>query len=241
MANKKPENNEKTNIHAKHRERVRKRYMTSGLDGFDDHQALELLLFYAVPRRDTNELAHKILQTYGTLHNLLDSDAVDIARRCGVSESTAILISMFVPMFRKYNNSRAEKRAVLDDSMKAGNYAVNLLRGKTRENFYLICLNSQRREIFAALISSGTTNETSLYPRQIVEAALKHNAVSVILAHNHPSGILAASANDIEATRAIIDVLDSINIDVLDHIIVTDDKYLSFSEKRLLGMGYNFT
>jgi DNA repair protein RadC len=228
----------KRSSHDGHRDRVRQRYLRSGLIDFEDHQALELLLFYAVPRRDTNELAHKLLTKFGSFHNLLSADPRKIARMCGISINTAVLISLIVPMYQKFSQSRTEKRMVIDTSLKAGQHAISLMHGRTLECFFLICLDTRKQLIFSEMVSEGTPDETSIYIRHIVEVALKHKAVSIILAHNHPSGLLTASQNDLEATVAIKDALDTINVPVLDHIIVAGDDYLSFSEKRLLGLTY---
>jgi DNA repair protein RadC len=225
-------------LHAGHRERLKQRFVRSGLDGFDDHQALELLLFYAVPRRDTNKMAHRLIKQFGSLHNLMSANPLNVAKTCKISLNTAVLITMVVPMFQKYSQSRMGKRPVIGNSRAAGEYALAHMRGKPMECFYLICLNSRKQLIYSELISEGTSDETSIYIKHIVETALKHDAASVILAHNHPSGALTASHNDIEATVSIINALNTIDVDVIDHIIIAGDDYLSFSEKRLLGLVY---
>ena len=231
-------NKDGTGLHDKHRERVRQRYLRSGLNGFEDHQVLEFLLFYAVPRRDTNELAHRLLKSFGTLHNLMNADPRAVARTCNISLKTAILISLIVPTYQKYSQSLIAKRTLINDSRKAGELALSLLRGRTLECFYVICLDIRSQLIVSELISEGTPDETSIYVRHIVSVAIKHEAASVVLAHNHPSGLLTASQNDINATIAIVDALDTINTDVMDHIIVAGNDYLSFSEKKLLKLKY---
>mgnify|MGYP000861083230 FL=1 len=222
------------NIHAGHRERVRERFMEEGLDGFKDHEILELLLYYCVRQRDTNALAHRMLMEYGTLHDLLEAHPRDIARRCKVSLNTATLISLCVPLARRYMNGKWGERPVLNSSFKAGEYAMTLFAGRIYEAFFAICLDSQNRVNHAALVHEGTINEAPVYPRLIVETALRHKASSVILAHNHPGGSLKPSVADIEVTKKIYAALKSISINVVDHIIVAGQSYTSFAEQGLI-------
>lgn len=225
-------------IHSGHRKRIKEKYIHNGLEPFADHEVLELLLFYCIPMRDTNELAHKMIEEFGTLHNLFDASPQEIARRCKISQSTAILVSIIPALYKRYSAAKWAKRAELDTSKKAGQYAMSLFAGETNECFYMICLDSQSRLLHTVLISRGTVDETQIYPRQVVESALKYNAASVILAHNHPGTSLSPSRNDIEATRRIMEALEPIDINVMDHIIVGGIKYYSFSEKRLLNLSY---
>jgi len=225
-----PENN----VHEGHRSRIRERYITEGLDNFSDHEIVELLLFYCIPKRDTNELAHRMVKEFGTLHDLLEADPRDIARRCKVSLNTATLISMVAPLSRRYLRQKWGNRPVLNSSTLAGNYAVSLFAGRVYECFFIICLDSQNRVNHAALVHEGTINEAPVYPRIIVETALRHKANSIILAHNHPGGSLKASTADIDVTRKICQAMKPIAISVVDHIIVAGDRYISFAEQGLM-------
>ncbi|HHU90048.1 MAG TPA: DNA repair protein RadC [Clostridiaceae bacterium] len=222
------------NLHKGHRSRVKKRYMDEGLDNFSDHEVVELLLFYSIPRQDTNALAHRMIKEFGTLHDLFEAHPRDIERRCKVSMSTAILISMVAPLSRLYLKQKWGNRPVVNSSAIAGNYALSLFAGRVYECFYVICLNSQNCVNHSALVHEGTINEAPVYPRIIVETALRHKANSIILAHNHPGGSLKASNADIDATRKICQALKTISINVVDHIIVAGDRYLSFAEQGLL-------
>ncbi len=226
------------NIHKEHRQRVKKRFLREGLDSFEDHQVLEMLLFYTYSMRDTNEIAHRMINEYGTLHNLFEADTLDISKRCKVTENVAILVSMIPSLARRYFLGKWDKKDIFDSSLKAGNFSIALATGRKVESFFLICLNNKRGLIHAEKMFEGTIDETPVYPREIVETALKHQAASVILTHNHPSGILAPSRSDIEATKKIISALETINVEVIDHIIVAGDKYYSFSEKKTLPLWY---
>lgn len=221
-------------MHEGHRERLRNRFLTEGLDNFEQHQVLELLLFYAIPRRDTNELAHELLRKYGSLAGVLEADPSDLAAHSGIGVNSAILLSMIPALSRMYFKDKWREKPELNSSTKAGEYAVALFAGKSYENFYVICLDTQNKVNFAALVHEGTINEAAVYPRLIVETALRHQANSVILAHNHPGGSLKPSEADIQVTKRISTGLNSISIKLVDHIIVAGDKYYSFAEKGLI-------
>lgn len=222
-------------LHEGHRQRVKTRYLTEGLDAFEDHQIIEMLLFFCIPMKDTNELAHKMLQEFGSLSGLMEADPKDICKRCGVSDNTAILVSLIPSLARRYFKGKWGDKPVLNSSSKAGEYAVSLFAGRTYEVFFVICLDAQNRVNYAAMVHEGTINEAPVYPRMIVESALRHQANSIILAHNHPGGSMQPSGADIEVTKRIINAVEAISIKVVDHIIVAGDKYISLAEKGLMG------
>lgn len=221
-------------LHEGHRRRVKNRYLAEGLDSFEDHQVLELLLFYCIPMKDTNELAHKLLSEFGSLAGIFEADHKDICKRGKVSENTAILLSLIPSLTRRYFKGKWGQKPLLNSSSKAGEYAVSLFAGRTYEVFYVICLDSQNRVNYAVPVHEGTINETPVYPRIIVEAVLRHQANSVILAHNHPGGSLKPSDADVQITKKIAAALEAISVHVVDHIIVAGDRYFSFAEKGLL-------
>lgn len=221
-------------IHQGHRQRVKNRYLSQGLDGFEDHQVLEMLLFYCIPMKDTNELAHKMIREFGTLAGLFEADPADISRRCGVTENTSILVSLIPSLARRYLNGKWGDKPVLNASTKAGEYAVSLFAGRTYEAFFIICLDTQNRVNYSALVHEGTINEAPVYPRLIVEAVLRHQANSIILAHNHPGGSIQPSKADIEVTKRIASALEPISVKVVDHIIVAGEKYYSFRENGVI-------
>ncbi|NLB78568.1 MAG: DNA repair protein RadC [Clostridiaceae bacterium] len=222
------------NVHEGHRSRIKERYKDEGLDNFSDHEVIELLLFYSIPQRDTNTLAHRMIKEFGTLHDLLEADPRDIERRCKVSLNTAILVSMVAPLSRRYLKQKWGNRPIINSSTTAGNYTLSLFAGRIYECFFVICLDSQNHVNHSALVHEGTINEAPVYPRIIVETVLRHKANSIILAHNHPGGSLKASGADIDVTRKICQAMKTISINVVDHIIVAGDRYFSFAEQGLL-------
>ncbi len=221
-------------LHEGHREKMRQRFIEEGLSAFEDHQVLEMLLFYTVPRRDTNELAHRLIEKFGTLENLFDASPEIIVNEGKVSQNTAVLLSLIPQLSRRYLLKKQGKKPILDSSLNAGKFITSLFIGKNYEAFYVCCLNSQNQLNYAALVHEGTINEAPVYPRIIVETALRYQASSVILAHNHPGGSLKPSTADIDVTRKICDALKTISITVVDHMIAAGDKYFSFAENGLL-------
>lgn len=224
------------NLHEGHRKRVKKRYTKDGLDCFEDHQVLEFLLYYCYPRIDTNEIAHKMIKKYGSLYHLFDSSPLDIMKNCGVTENVAILVSLVPNLARRYLQSRWKEKTILDNTGSLGQYAISLFIAKKYECFYLILLNTQYGVITTELVHEGSVDSVPIYPRNIVEVCLRYNASFAIFAHNHPSGDITPSAEDLQITRELTKSLMLIDVEVLDHVIVGGEAFFSFSKSELLGL-----
>ena len=222
------------NPHKGHRQRVKNRVLREGVDSFEDHQILELLLFYCIPMKDTNELAHLLIDRFGSLAGVLDARPEDLCAVSGITENSGILLNLIPSLARRYHQEKLKEKTILDSTTKAGEYAKALFTGRLFEVFYVICMDSQNRVNHTALLHEGTINEAPVYPRLIVETALRHQATSIILAHNHPGGSHQPSQADVEVTRKIRTATEAIAITVADHIIVAGDGYFSFAENRLL-------
>lgn len=223
------------NLHTGHRERMRMRIEENGAKSLQDHELLEVLLYYSIPRKDTNSLSHKIISEYGSLINALEADPDDMVKRLKVSQRTALLISLIPEFISRYNSKKWNKPKLnFSSSSTAGEYAKSLLNMKKNECFYILCLDAGNRLIKSELISEGIVNETTLNLREIAEIVLKNNASSVILAHNHPGGSLMASMEDIKTTTAITHTLNLLGIRVNDHIIVANNNYVSFVDLKLI-------
>lgn len=219
-------------IHDGHRERLRKQYADNGIDSFQDHQVLELLLTYAIPRKDTNELAHMLLHQFGSLENVLKADPMQLQTVRGVGPNTAQFLRMQsdvtrLVMMRRMEDKRG--RVHLTCPVDGARLALSLLFNEPYESVYMVMLNNKRTVQQTRCISSGTLSEAPIYPRIIVENALLHRAHSVVLLHNHPSGSVLPSPEDIEATDAVQAGLKSIDIQLLDHLIVGRPYVYSFS------------
>jgi DNA repair protein RadC len=218
-------------MHENHRERLRERFLSEGLDAFEPHQALELLLFYAVPRRDTNELAHALISRFGSMAGVFDAHVSDLEKVDGIGRNSATLLSMMKPLWRFYRREGAGRGPLLDTCAVACAFAADLFAGRTSEALYLLCLDPGSRLLREILLHEGTVDEVSVHPRNVVEAALRCNASHVILAHNHPYGRPDPSAEDVAFTRGVAAALSAIGIGVSDHIVVCGEETYSFARE----------
>ena len=181
-------------MHEGHRQRMRERFRREGLEGFAPHEVLELLLFYGRARGDVNPLAHELLDAFGSLKGVLEARPEQLMAVKGVGEETATLISLMLPMFRRYNACVCEERKRLVTRGEAQNYCRALMAGWRTERFYVLCLSVDNQLLGQRLVAEGTLAEVPAYPRTVVETALNYNAHSVVLCHNHPSGSASPSA-----------------------------------------------
>ena len=220
-------------IHDGHREKMRRRFQETGLEGFADHEALELLLYYAIPRRDTNELAHRLLTRYGSLSALLQAPIEDLRRVEGVGESAAVLLKL-VPAFVYKAQRSAGQETVLNSTEKAGRYLLTCFAGERNEVIYQLCLDRKGKLLARKRLSEGGSAAAELNIRHLVENALISSASAVILSHNHPSGIALPSREDYATTQQAQDALRTIGVELLDHIIVAEDDYVSLADSGIL-------
>lgn len=227
--------NKPKSLHAGHRQRLKQRYLSDGLDSFNEHQILELLLFFGLPQGDTNELAHRLLTHYGSLPAVLEADYEDLQRVNGMGAHSALLLTLLPNLWRYYQLSRGKPRTAFNNRAEIADYTKNLFIGAKYEVFYLICLDTRNKVTQASKICEGTIDHVNLEPRLVAEAALRHKAKNVVFAHNHPGGSLKPTSTDMFLTNQLAAVLSGLGIGVLDHIIVADGNYLSFWEKGLLS------
>ncbi|PKL51892.1 MAG: hypothetical protein CVV37_04085 [Nitrospira bacterium HGW-Nitrospira-1] len=235
MQTQKRSNPNQQQLHKGHRERLRERFLLEGLDNFEDHQVLELLLFQAIPRLDTNPVAHRLIQRFGSLSAVLEADPRDLAAVEGVGTNAAAFIALIPQVTRYYFLDRIKHtRNPLNTFDAAHKYLVPLMAGRSEEVFYVLCLDSQLRILYPALISEGTVKDAFVHPRHVLEAAVRHKAASVILAHNHPAGTVRPSNHDHGITRRLVQALGGIDIKVVDHVIVAGDQFYSFAREGKL-------
>lgn len=222
------------NLHEGHRERLRKRFVKDGLEGFEDHNILELLLFYSIARKDTNEEAHALINEFGSLSGVFDASYEDLCKVKGIGERTASLIKLVPGIFRKYETDKLNKNGVILNSAElVAKYTSKYFKGLTEERLYLLCLDSNAEVISFNLISSGNVNSTPLNNRLITETAFTTKAASIILVHNHPSGITAPSRMDIDSTRDIAYAMQLLGLRLSDHIIIGHgDEFFSFRRSQ---------
>ncbi len=218
-------------VHSGHRERLRQKIESAGIDALSPHEVLEYLLFYCIPRKDTNELAHKLIEEFGSLSSVLEASVSELEKINGISHASAVFLTSLPGVARYYLKDRWQDRIIIKDNLVLGSYLCDLFAGEKNEAFYVLSLDSQCGLIKTDLIYRGTINETPIYPRMIVETVLKNNAVAVVLAHNHPGGNLSASVADKEMTRTIVEILSALSVRVIDHIIVCGNRFSSMKSK----------
>lgn len=211
------------------------RFLKSGFDDFEEHEILEYMLFYALPRVNTNEIAHRLLKKFGSLHGVLEASETDIAGVKGMGERSAVFLTMFPGLLRAYKKSKIGKKQSIKSIKHACECCVSLLFGKPYEEFYVIWLNTQNRVIHTEKLSEGGVKDSPIYMDKIAASGLRHRAVKAIITHNHPGGNLTPSVSDLTTTETILRALALINIELVDHVIVSDDKTFSFQADSLMG------
>ncbi|MBO7669335.1 MAG: DNA repair protein RadC [Oscillospiraceae bacterium] len=217
-----------------HRERVRRRFLDEGLDGFQDYEALEMLLFYAVPRQDTKVMAKRLIDQFGSLQAVFHTPPERLMQEAGLTEATAALIAMLPQLARKIEVQQAQENARIRSTLDAGREVIALFRARQDESVRILCLNAAGKVVKRARIAEGDVNAVHFPIRKLVEEALACKAVSVILAHNHPGGTMAPSQEDLDATKAAKAALETVGIRLLDHLIVSGDNYCSLREEGYL-------
>jgi len=217
-------------IHDGHRQRLKKRFLEEGLDGFTEVQALELLLFYCIPRRDTNPIAHALLTRFGSLSQVLEASVEELCKVPGISENAATMLHLNREMGRFYLVNRMSKQTVLPTLEDCAAYMVPFFFGRQVETVFLLCLDAKCKVLCCKEVGEGSVNSAGISVRKIVETALAANATSVVLAHNHPSGVAIPSDEDVQTTRRIAIGLQAVEIYLADHIIVADDDYVSMAQ-----------
>lgn len=221
-------------MHDGHRERIKKRFLEQGLDGFDDHNVLELLLFYALPRQDTNPLAHALLDHFGSLDAVLEAPREELLKVPGIGENAATLLQLVPAVSRRYEMTKNDFGEILDSTQKAGDYLTARYLYERDEVVCVICLDAKRRVLCCKNLFRGDVNSAGVSVRKIAELAIAKNASAVILSHNHTSGIALPSREDEQTTKRVKTALDAMGIELLDHIIVAGDDYISMAESKLL-------
>ncbi len=225
-------------IHEGHRERMRKQLKTSGMDSLSDVQVLEMLLYYAAPRGDTNPAAHALLKRFGTLDGVFSAPETELRKIDGVGEAAAQLLLLVPQVARRCLMSRSMQIQVLDTTSKCGQYLLPFFHGEREEVVYLLCLDAKCKALDCVLIHRGGVNVASIAARKVVKAALDSNATSVVLAHNHPSGLALPSQEDKQTTMVLKAALDAVGVVLADHIIVADDDFVSMRDDGILEESY---
>jgi len=224
-------------IHAGHRQRIRERFKKEGLDSFNDHEVLELLLYHCIPRQDTNAIAHRLLDHFGSFANVLEASPGELVNVLGVGESAAVYLNLLMETIRRYNIRDVEGKEdmILDSLQKCGDYLKAFYDGRQYETVYMLCLDAKCKKLTCQKLGEGSINSAAIPIRKIVETAMNLNATSVVIAHNHPSGIAVPSDEDVSTTKRLAVALEAVEILLADHLVFADGDYVSM---RISGL-YN--
>ena len=220
--------------HSGHRQRMRERVLHSGTESLADHELLEMLLYYVMPRGNTNEQAHTLLETYRTLPDLMDSDPEMLRHVQGLGESSVVFFMLLREMIRRYDRGEKHVRPVLRNEEDCGAYFVELLAQEPVECLYLVCLDARNRVTATVPLARGNAESSTVELSALAEAAVRFRAKRIVLAHNHPGGTTTPSMEDLETTRVVAEALAPLGIRLLDHIIVAGDNYLSLYANGLM-------
>lgn len=227
----------KDSVHKNHRLRLKKRFLQQGLASFEEHNAIELLLFFGIPFRDTNEEAHLLLETFGSLVNVLDAPYEELIKVKGISEHSATLLKLIPQFCSRYYDTKALDAEVAPENLV--DYLGQRLKAKyiseLNEVPYLICLDNRLRILYFGKMGEGSNDCVSINTRKIIEIAIRCNATNVILAHNHPIGLVEPSSRDRMVTRQLYHALASASLKLLDHIIVSGGDYYSMAARGMLS------
>ena len=218
-------------IHAGHRQRMHQRVQQYGLESLAEHEALEYLLYFTNAQKNTNPVAHALLEKFGDLAGVLEASEEDLCSVDGVGPASARLLHLLPQVSAYYHRSRTRDRRRMKSVEDLGAYAMARFRGISKERVLLICLSRQRRITYTAWLGQGMEDRVSLPVQEAISQALRVRAESAVLCHNHPGGNALPSRQDLEATAELARGMNTVGIELLDHLIVTDTEYTSLRQR----------
>ncbi len=221
-------------LHEGHRERKREQFFRCGAESFADHELLELLLYYAVPQRDTNAIAHELMARFGSLRGVLTAPEEELTEVPYIKEKAVFLFRLVPALYQRLLAGGEGEEVVLNTPERIGAFFRSLYAAQSEEVMYQLCLDGKGKKTALYKVGEGDVGSVGLNVRQIMKNALRAQAVMVVLAHNHPSGVALPSHEDQIATRMVRNALGNMEVCLADHIIVADNDYVSMAESGLL-------
>lgn len=217
-------------VHQGHRQRMKERFLSGGLDSFSDHEILELLLFYGLPYRNTNDLAHTLVARYGSWIQAVGASYEDLLTVPGVTPHVATLLTLMGQAARRYYRDYTGAIHQLYDAQTVAEHVIPYFIGEREESVLLVSLDNKRKHLNTTCIFRGSVNSAQFNVRLAVEQALRDNATQIVLAHNHPNGFAFPSKADIQTTKYVMDILRPLDIRVVEHAIVAEGDCLCMSQ-----------
>lgn len=224
-------------IHTGHRERLRNRFLREGLDSFEDIQVLELLLFYCIPRKDTNLIAHRLLDEFGSLARVFEATPKELTMVDGMGENAATLFSLISQLSRYCAVNQLPREKIMTSVEDCGNYMLPYFKARTMETVFLLCMDAKGKVKCCKKVGEGNVNSADVSIRKIAEMALTADATSVVLAHNHPSGIAIPSDEDVLTTKKLAMALKAMDIELADHLVMVEDDFVSLAQSGMFDPG----
>lgn len=218
------------NLHKGHRQRLKQQFLEGGIERLNDHQVLEMLLFYSIPQKDTNELAHRLIQRFGSLSGVLDATPEILCEVTGVSQHTATFLTFCRSLLNRYYQVKNSDVKILSSYAAIGRYLHSFFINERNEKVVLLCLNNRQEMLYCGALSEGSLTETTFSIRRVVQIALQCGATAAVLAHNHPAGLAMPSKEDVFATRQVANALKGIGVQLLDHLVFAQDDYTSMRQ-----------
>ncbi len=235
------EETKREHLHSGHRNRVKEQFAKSGMRDFQDHQVLEMLLFYAIPQRDTNDLAHMLIDEFGSLAGVFDAPLESLEAVKGMGKNSATLIKMVPEIYSKYLDSKnINRKLVLSDPESVTKYFASKFIGYQHEVMMAAFVDNQCRHKKTIIVSEGGQSSTDVNIRKIAATAMNLNATSVIIAHNYPQGVAAPSGADIEAVRVIKKIFKPLDLTLLDSLIISDDSAYSMANHNKFAYLFDY-
>lgn len=223
----------KVNIHKDHRKKVKDRFFECGFTGMPDHNILEAILFLGIPQKDTNPIAHELIDTFGSFAGVLEAKKSDLLKVKGMTESAAFAIMSYLPVNRRYIESLQKKKPVFETNDQLVEFLRPLFFEKsTIERVFVLCFDSKNRLIACRNICDGDISSALFDVRELTRVVLEVNAQKIIVAHSHPHGIALPSREDIATTKLIYEMMKFIKVHLDDHFIITDTGYMSMAKSR---------
>lgn len=220
-------------MHTGHRERLKQKFLKHGLDNFEPHEALELLLFWAIPRKDTNEIAHRLISKFGSITAVFDAPIKILGEVEGIGKSSAIFLKLMPQIARIYQEDKHMINKSIPTLEECYDKMLSKFVGRTEEAVAVMLFDSKGKIVYDGIISKGSVNAVEIYSRKIIELLSAYSATSIIIAHNHPSGIALPSREDIRSTDKLKLIFDGMSVNFIDHIIVADGDFVSMRQDKM--------
>ncbi|MBQ0084160.1 MAG: hypothetical protein KBS52_05285 [Clostridiales bacterium] len=221
------------NLHAGHRAKVRKKFIENGFSkSTPPHEILEMILFYSIPRSDTNEIAHRLIEHFGSLSGVFNASIDELQKVEGMGENSAVLFKLILAAARAYNEDNSDMSSRLCTIEELGTYLISRFAGITEEEFGIVSLGSSGKFLSFDIIEKGDISAVGVSTRKVIEVLIKTRANAVVLAHNHPNGLALPSGADLTVTKTIGDALKTIGVHLADHIIVAGGDFVSLAQSE---------